>query len=339
MKAILLKNSGKHVVEEMSLPTLDSGDVLVEMSVCGLCGTDIEKLHGQYTAAAPVLGHEAVGVIASVGKDVIGLKVGDRVFPHHHTPCRICYYCKKGNETMCSKYRSSNLDPSGFAEFFRVPSWNIKQGGVLKIPKNVSFEEASLIEPVACCLRGLSRSRVSKGDTVLVVGAGPVGITHLQLLRNIGARVLVSDINKKRLSFAEGQGASAIYNALDDVSSKVRSDTGGVGVDVSLVASGSPKAIVQALKSVRKGGVVCLFGIPVVGSILDYDFSNIFNNEVSIVSSYGATENETISALNLIEEHNIDAKSLISDRFNLDEFEEAVEKAEKGDCMKIIITP
>ncbi len=340
LKAVLLKNTGRVAVEELVPPRLERGDILVEMKVCGLCGTDVEKMHGQYTASKPVLGHEAAGVVADVGEGADDFKVGDRIFPHHHTPCYNCHFCRQGSETMCTEYRSSNLDPGGFSEYFRVPSWNIRQGGVLKLAEDVSFEEASFIEPIGCCIRGLSRCRVSEGDSVLVVGAGPMGLTHLQLLKDIGAKVLVSDINKMRLAFAEDQGAYGIYAAGDvDVPSSVRGDTGGRGVDVAMVASGSPKAIVQALKAVRKGGTVCLFGVPIVGSVLDYDFSDIFNSEVSIISSYGATEAETKAALKMIEERKVNPASLITHRFRLEEFEDAVETAMRGDGMKIIIAP
>lgn len=340
MKAVLLKESNKVVVEELSMPQLDKGDILVEMKACGLCGTDIEKMHGQYTAARPVLGHEATGIITAVGADVDGFKVGDRVFPHHHTPCYNCHFCKHGGETMCSSFRTSNLDPCGFAEYFRVPAFNIQQGGVLKLPGSVGFEAASLIEPVSCCIRGLNRCGVSRGDSVLVVGAGPMGLMHLQLLKQLGAQVLISEVNPVRIAYAEKMGAHRVYDAAKaDVPSTVRKDTDGRGVDVALVAAGNPKTIVQALKSVRKGGTVCLFGVPIVGSVLDYDFSNIFNSEISIVSSYGSTERETNEALRMIEEHRIDAASLITNRFKLDEFEKAVETAMKGDSLKVIITP
>ncbi|MCL4435369.1 MAG: zinc-dependent dehydrogenase [Thaumarchaeota archaeon] len=340
MKAVLLKEPNKAVVEEIPVPQLDKGDILVEMKACGLCGTDIEKMHGQYTAARPVLGHEAAGVISEVGADVDDFKVGDRVFPHHHTPCYSCHFCKHGSETMCNSFRTSNLDPCGFAEYFRVPAFNIQQGGVLKLPESVGFEAASLIEPVSCCIRGLNRCGVSKGDSVLVVGAGPMGLMHLQLLKQLGAQVLISEVNPVRIAYAREMGAHQVYDAAKmDVPSTVRKDTEGRGVDVALVAAGSPKTIVQALKSVRKGGTVCLFGVPVVGSVLDYDFSNIFNAEVSIVSSYGSTERETNEALRMIEENLIDSASLITNRFRLEDFGKAVETAMKGNSLKIVITP
>ncbi len=335
----MLRKKGQVVLEELELPTLASGDILVKMKVCGLCGTDIEKIQGQYNAAKPVLGHEVTGVVTDVGKDVDEVKVGDRVFPHHHTSCHSCLLCRKGSVTMCSHYRASNIDPGGFSEYFRVPFWNIQQGGVLKFTENISFEEASFIEPIGCCLRCISKCSVSKLDSVLVIGAGPMGLIHLQLLKQIGAKVLVSDINKKRLGLAKDMGAFATYDVCRvDVASKIRDETDGLGVDVALVAAGSPGAIVQALRSVRKGGRVSLFGVPVMGSILDYDFSKVFNSEISIISSYGATEVETKDALQLIKEKKLNVESLITHRFTLDEFEEAITVASKGNGLKILIT-
>ncbi len=340
MKSILLKSLGNAAVEELATPSLKYGDILVEMKACGLCGTDIEKMHGQYTAALPVLGHEATGVVVDVGEEVDGLKIGDRVFPHHHVPCYNCYFCKHGNETMCSHYRTSNLDPGGFSEYFRVPAWNVRGGGVLNLPSHVSFDEASFIEPTACCIRSLNRCQISEGVSVLVVGAGPMGLTQLQLLLLHGAKVFVSDLSEMRLKFAEKMGASSVYDAAKtDVPSEVMKETESRGVDLAVVVSGNPKAIVQALKAVRKGGKVCLFGVPIKGSVLDYDFSEMFNSELSIISSYGATEAETKAALQLIENHKLNLSSLITHKFTLEKFNEAVETAKKGNCMKVIITP
>jgi len=336
----LLKATGKVALEEIAIPSLKPGDILVEMRACGLCGTDIEKIHGEYTAAMPVLGHEAAGVVVEVGEGVEDLKAGDRVFPHHHVPCYDCHFCRHGSETMCPYYRTSNIDPGGFSEYFRVPAWNVQHGGVLKLPDYVSFEEATFIEPTACCIRGLNRCKISDRDTALVVGSGPMGLTHLQLLLLHGAKVLVSDLSEMRLRFAERMGASFVYNAGEvDVPSEVRKETRGQGVDLAVVASGSPKAVVQALKAVRKGGTVCLFGVPVKGTVLDYDFSDIFNLEISIIPSYGATEAETRLALQLIEEHKLNLSPLITHRFKLEEFNKAIETAEGKGCIKIVITP
>jgi L-iditol 2-dehydrogenase len=345
MKSVLLtrvQGSSRPVASLVEGPTprLAEGDLLVAMKACGLCGTDVEKLHGEYTAAMPVLGHEAVGVVASVEGEAGGFKEGDRVFPHHHVPCHNCYFCQHGNETMCKEYRASNLDPGGFSDFFRVPSWNVAGGGVLRIPLSLGFEEASLIEPTACCIRALERCRVEGDETVLVVGAGPLGMTHALLLISMKARVCVSDVSGQRLEFAHRAGIELALDATkEDVPAAVKAFAAGRGADLAIVASGSPKAIVQALKSVRRGGRVCLFGVPFKGSILDYDVSDLFNSEISVITSYAATDVETRKALGMMAERRVNLGSLISHRFSLAELDKAVQVAERGEGMKTVIVP
>jgi L-iditol 2-dehydrogenase len=343
MKAIILikddaTGNPKAELRELEKPVPGPGGLVVKMEACGLCGTDIEKLRGEYTAAMPVLGHEAVGTIAAVGEGLTGFREGDRVFPHHHVPCGACHYCKAGSETMCDMYRSSNLTPGGFSEFFRVPRWNVSKGGVLKLPDELGFETASLIEPVACCVRALDKCNIQQGETVLIAGAGPVGMMHSILLKSLGANVIVSDVSEERLEFAEKSGVHLVVNAANvDVPNSVKSETDGRGTDVVIVASGNPEAVIQGLRSVRKGGRVCLFGIPSKGSVLDYDIADLYNSELSIFASYGATETETKKALDLISSHHEDFAKLVTDRFPLSKFDEAVASAGSG--MKSVITP
>ena len=345
MKSVVLKGAlagGRPAVEvaELPVPSLGAGELLVEMKACGLCGTDIEKLRGEYTAAMPILGHEAVGVVASVGGEGTGFREGDRVFPHHHVSCLSCYYCKNGSETMCDSYRTSNLDPGGFSELFRVPEWNVSHGGVRKLPEGVGFDEASLIEPVACCVRALDRCGVEADDNVLVAGAGPVGMAHALLLASRKAKVMISDISDDRLRFAEVRKVGSVLDAKRlDIPGEVRRLTGGRGADLAVVASGSQKAIIQALRAVRKGGKVCIFGVPPKGSVLEYDISDAYNSEVSIIPSYGASDSDTAKALELIAGHAIDLGSLITHKFPIKDFQRAVETAASGKGMKVVLTP
>ncbi len=345
MKSVLLRappgaTAARAQVVEVPVPSIGREELLIEMKACGLCGTDIEKMFGQYTASLPVLGHEAVGVVAGIGGAVKGFKMGDRVFPHHHVPCLNCYYCRHGSETMCQEYRKTNLDPGGFSEFFRVPAWNTSHGGVLKLPDNVSFEEASLTEPVACCIRALDRCGVRADDSVLVVGAGPVGMAHALILVSRKAKVMVSDVSQGRLKFAEAAGVGLVIDANKrDVGEAVRKETSGRGADLAIVASGSKAAIIQALRSVRRGGKVCLFGVPEKGTVLDYDMSDLLNSEVSVVSSNAATEKETTMALGMISLRGVKLASLITHRFRIEEFEKGVEAVTRGTGMKVVITP
>jgi L-iditol 2-dehydrogenase len=336
VKSIVLEN-GKAVLKELPIPKLQEGDVLVKMKACGLCGTDIEKMCGQYTASQPILGHEPAGIIAESTVD--WLKPGDRVFAHHHVPCYECYYCKKGSPTMCPYYRKTNLDPGGFSEYFRVPAWNVKRGGILKLPVNVSFDEGAFIEPLATVIRAQRRVRIDEGDTIFIVGAGPMGLLHAMMAKvNKAGSIITSDISDFRVEFAYKIGVDYSLNSKKvDVVEEVRKLTDGRGADVSIIAAGSPSAILTGLKAVRRGGRVLLFGVPYKGTILNYDISDLLNNEISIISSNAAVEEDTREALNLLALKKIDVTKLITHRFPLTEFENAVRVAKEGNSIKVII--
>ena len=344
MKAATLTPAGKGEgfrvqVGEAEEPVASEGEIVVEMKACGVCGTDLEKIRGGYTASMPVIGHEAVGRVFSVGDAVAGLSVGDPVFPHHHVPCYECYLCNSGSETMCDRYRTSNIDPGGFAERFRVPSWNIEKGGVLTLPEGLEFGVASLIEPVACCLRALAKLKVLQDETVLVAGAGPVGMMHALLLQEIGAKVIMSDVSEERLKFAEKEGVNLVLDARKDVPGPVMAETSGRGADAAVVATGSKDAIVQSLRSIRKGGQVCLFGVPPKGSILKYDVSELYNAERRLITSYAATEADTKGALRIISANADTFGRLITHRIPLARFDEAVRAATQVEGMKVVVVP
>jgi len=337
VKAVLLEN-GKAVIKDVPKPTIkEKGDVIVKMKACGLCGTDIEKICGQYTASQPILGHEPAGIIEESSVDF--LKPGQRVFAHHHVPCYECYYCTHGSPTMCPYYRKTNLDPGGFAEYFRVPAWNVVRGGILVLPDTVTFDEGSFIEPLATVVRAQRRARVNKGDSVLVVGAGPMGLLHVMMAKAKGAStVITSDVAEFRVEYASKVGADHSLNAKKvDIQSEVKKLTDGRGVDIAIIASGAPSAILSGLYSVRKGGYVLLFGVPFKGTILNYDISELLNNEISIISSNAAVEEDTREALQLIYEKKVDVAKLITHKFPLEQFNEAVRIAKEGESIKVVI--
>ncbi|MGD1837427.1 MAG: alcohol dehydrogenase catalytic domain-containing protein, partial [Nitrososphaeraceae archaeon] len=197
VKTAQITSNGKvHIIDNM-IQTSSDGDIVVKMRACGICGSDLEKVFGSYGMSSSRLGHEPSGDIIFVGKNVSSnFKIGDRVFVHHHVSCNSCHYCRHGDFTMCSYYQKSNLNPCGLSEKFIVPRWNVERGGVLKIPDNLSFENAALIEPVACCIRALNKINIDKGDDVAVFGAGPVGIMLVCLLKIYGAgHIFLIDIN------------------------------------------------------------------------------------------------------------------------------------------------
>ena len=343
MKSVVLKprdGTGplQPILADVEAPVPGPGELVVRMEACGLCGTDLEKMRGEYTASMPLLGHEAAGVVSAVGEGVSDFKEGDRVFPHHHVPCYGCYICKSGDDTMCDMYRKSNIHPGGFSELFRVPKWNRAKGGVLLLPDALTFEQGALIEPVACCLRAINR-HARNGETVLVAGAGPVGLMHAILLGAMQSKVVISDISAPRLEFAEKMGLGQVLDASkDDVPARLRAETQGRGADLAIVASGSKEAIMQALGSVRRGGRVCLFGVPSRGSVLGYDISELYNAGKQMVTSYGADDADTKAALRVIAS-NREFERLVTHRFPLARFDEAVEAAAGGRAAKVVITP
>src|SRR5256885_500055 len=202
MLACLINGQGDAEMREVPSPRLQPGEVLIKLASAGICGTDIEKVHGAYGLGG-ILGHEVSGTIASLGEGVTDLRKSDRVIAHHHVPCYNCHYCQQGDHTMCDLFKETNFDPCGLAEYFRVPEANVARGGVVRLSPDTSFEEGSMIEPTACCVRALDKAEVKPGDNVLVVGLGPTGLTQIQLLRKRGAAVIIgADILSHRLEMA-----------------------------------------------------------------------------------------------------------------------------------------
>lgn len=339
MKAVFIKGLGEIEIKDVPIPKINSKEVLVKMIVCGVCGTDIEKIKGK--SATPLkLGHEVAGVIVEVGSAVKNFAVGDRVFVHHHVPCYTCYYCRHGDYTLCDEFPKSNLDPCGMAEYFRVPEDNVEKGAILKLPNEVEFDEAALIEPIGCCIRGLNKAKVNAGDDVLIIGAGPIGLIMISLLKLFGAgNIIVSETSSFRLSIAKSFNVNAAVNPINEnLKETVYEVTDGRGVDLAIVAVGNAKVIPQALDLLRKGGKLLLFGSPPPGDLLIYDANKIFLRELKIIPSYSTTEIETNIALKLLKLKKIDVSKLVSHRFKLDEAEKALKLAAESDkALKILI--
>lgn len=323
----------------MEVPQISDAEILVEMKACGVCGTDLEKVQG-LALTPPVLGHEVAGRIAEVGDQVLEFKKGDRVFVHHHVSCGSCYYCLNDSPTLCEQFLSSNLHPCGFAEYFRVPEPNVVRGGVLKLPQSVEYEEAALIEPAACCLRNLSRLRVRGTSHVAVLGCGAIGQIHIKLLRKMGVSgILASDPIDYRLRVAEKNGAHTVTNpSTHDISRSAESFTGGRGVDLAIVATPSSTAQADALRIVRRGGIVNIFGAPHRGSEITIDLGKLFIREVSIIPTYSTSDDETRSVLEMLSKGEFELKSLITHRYALERLREAFETAGKAEnCIKVMV--
>lgn len=341
MKAAFVKGPSQVEIRTIEKPVGGSGDILVKMQACGVCGSDLEKIYGQYTQPSMKLGHEPSGIITEVGKSVINFKKGDRVFVHHHVPCYSCHYCLHGNETMCKKYSETNLLPCGLAEEFVVPEWNVSHGGVIKIPDSMTFEEAAMIEPLACCIRSWNKIQVTKGDSVAIFGMGPTGMMHVMLSKVYGlSDIFCFDINDFRLNFGKKFGVTdAIKSDDPEAYNKILSKTQNRGVDVAIVATGNLDAVTQAIEFVRKGGTIVLFGIPTKDAKLSVDMSKVYSKEITITPSYAASDSDTLDALKLIQEGKTNVKIMITHKFDLVDSRNALEYAHQGnDSMKIIIT-
>ena len=341
MKSASVKEPSVISVDDVENPKLTSGDVLVQMHACGICGSDLEKVFGQYGQPSMRLGHEPSGIILDIGSDVTEFKKGDRVFTHHHVPCYDCHYCNHGNETMCRKYSETNLSPCGLSEEYVVPAWNVSHGGVLKISDSLSYEEAAMIEPLACCVRAWTKFVYREGDSTAIFGVGPTGMMHVMLANaKKFSKIFCFDVNDFRLDFAKK------FNITDSISSmdknrkqKILDNTDGQGVDVAIVATSSLKALDDAIDMTRKGGTVMMFGVPSKGAKLDLDMSKIYSKEITLVTSYAASDSDTKEALTLIESSQIDVKQLITHTYSISDSQKAFDHARTGDnAMKIIIT-
>ena len=339
MLACLINNQGHVGIENVPIPSPGTGEAVIKLASAGICGTDIEKAHGAYGRGGK-LGHEVSGTIERLGEGVMGLTKGDRVIAHHHVPCYNCHYCMQGDHTMCDLFKKTNFDPCGIAEYFRVPRANVERGGIVRLPRGVSFEEAAMIEPTACCVRALDKVRVKQGNSVLVVGLGPTGLTQIQILKKIGASPIIGvDLLAHRLEMARKFGASeTIDPSTEDIAEVVIKST-NTGVDLAIVSTGNPIAILPALASLRNGGRLLLFGAPPHGSTVEVDVGKLFGRQVSMLTSYSCIESEIHSALQLLSNREIDLGSMISDRFTIKEAPKAIEYARTSKtAIKTIIT-
>jgi L-iditol 2-dehydrogenase len=341
MKTAFVKEPSVIAINETEKPKLGSGEILIQMQACGICGSDLEKVFGEYGQPSMRLGHEPAGIIVDVSSDVSSFKKGDRVFTHHHVPCYSCHLCKHGNETMCPKYYETNLSPCGLSEEYVVPKWNVDHGGVLKIPDTMSFEEAAMIEPLACCVRAWTKYSYQEGDSVAIFGVGPTGMMHVMLAQSKKfSKIFCFDVNDFRLSFAKKFNITDSINSFDENrKQKILEHTGGNGVDVAIVATSSLKALEDAIDMVRKGGAVMMFGVPSKDAKIILNMGKIYSKEITLVTSYAASDTDTKESLRLIDSSQIDVKKLVTHTYPIEESQKAFDHARSGDnAMKIIIT-
>jgi L-iditol 2-dehydrogenase len=341
MKVGLLRPPGRLELAEVEVPVPGPGEIVVRLAACGVCGTDLEKLRGNYRTAGK-LGHEPVGVVSAVGNAVPSLRVGERVFVHHHVPCYACAVCQRGDYTFCPSYASSNIDPGGFAEYFRVPEENVRKGAVLPLGRSVSWDDGALLEPAGCALTAVRRVGLHAGDSVVLVGLGPVGLLYARLAHALGAGWIGgAELSPLRRAAAERGGADATYDPRDpdDVVERVRAATGGRGVDLAVVATGAPAAVALAARLPRRGGTLNLFGLPESGSRIEADLQEIYLRGVRVIPTYATTERDLADVHALLTSGRLTVRDLVTHRVPLERIDEAFDLARRPDeALKVLVT-
>jgi len=327
-------------LEEMPTPQVGPGEVLMRVEASGICGTDLLEWYRLHKAPL-VLGHEVAGVIADVGEGVEHYKVGDRICAAHHVPCNTCHYCLSGHPTVCDTLRRTNFDPGGFAEYIRLPRINVEQG-IFPLPDEVSFEDATFVEPLACVLRGQRLAYLQPGQSVLVIGSGVAGLLHIQLARTSGAgRIIATDIVDYRLEAARKFGADVAIQAEEYTPAYLRRAADGCLADLVVICNGATSAISQALQSVERGGTVLFFAPTEPGVSVPISVNDLFwRTEITLTSSYGGSPADYAAALELIQAGKIRVREMITHRLGLAETGLGFQLVARAqDSLKVIIEP
>ena len=340
MKCALYYSNKDIRIIEKDIPKINDDEVLMKVKASGICGSDVIEWYRRDKVPL-VLGHEVTGVIVETGKNVKKYKSGDRICSAHHVPCNTCKYCLSGHQTVCETLRTTNFDPGGFSEYLRLPEINVKNG-IYLLPDSVSFEEGTFTEPLACVVRGQRLAGVKPADTAIVFGSGLSGLLHISLLRATGAsKIIAVDINEKRLEYAKKFGADYVFNANNFNPEIIKDINEGFLSDIVILSTGADSAILQGLKSVRRGGTVLFFGAANDGAKLPLSINEIFwRSEVTLLSSYAGSILDHKTALELISSGRINVKDMITDRFPIEDIVKGFElTAQARDSLKVIINP
>jgi len=326
-------------IQEQPIPRISADEFLLKVKASGICGSDCLEWY-RLKKAPLVLGHEATGEIIEVGSSVKQYKTGDRVFVSHHVPCEACRYCLSGNHTVCETLHTTNYYPGGFSEYIRVPQINIERGTFL-LPKEISFEEGTFIEPLACVIRAQRLAELKRGQSVLILGAGISGLLQLLLARAKGCGyVAVTDINEYRLNAAKNLGANAVINAKKDIASRFRLLNENRLADLVIVCTSALPAFLQAMKCVDRAGTILCFASTAPGVDVPVPISDFWRNSIKILHSYGASPSDLKEALNVLSKKEVPVKGLITHRLNLTDAGLGFKLAsEAKECIKVILFP
>jgi L-iditol 2-dehydrogenase len=346
MQAAVYRGKEDVRLETVPVPKIGRGEILLRVHTCGICGTDLKKIATGSHSAPRIFGHETSGMVAAVGEGVKKFQPGDRVTVFHHIPCGACFYCQHKIFAQCETYKkvgcTAGFEPSGggFAEYVRVMDWIVEQGTV-PIPDGTSYEQACFVEPVNTCMKGIQNLQLRGGETVLVIGQGPIGILLSVLAQRMGARVITSDLYPQRLTISK---SFSLGNAIDasrtDAVKAVREQTEGRGADTAILAVGGNGLIRTAMDAVRPGGHVLLFAQTVRGEAT-IDPAAVCVDEKTLLGSYSASVELQEDSVRFVMNREMDLVRLISHRFPLSSSVEALNLAAhpQPDSMKIVIQP
>ena len=343
MRVAMLYDLDDIRIEERAIPATPAGGILVRMSASGICSGDFLPWYIRRKAPL-VFGHEPAGVIAEVSAaespcDDLGreFRTGDRVFVHHHAPCFMCYACARGDYVQCATWRSSAIDPGGMAEFFAAPATNIRD--TLRVPEGMPIVDATLVEPLACVVKSLTRSRVAPGDTLYVVGLGVMGLMHVALAVNEGVHVVASDFVPERREAATALGAGFVVDAgAADAGMQIREHLKGHGPDAVVCGPGTAQALQHAIASVLGGGTVVMFTPLEPGQVFEFGQAEAYFRDVTLTASYSCGPSDTRRALTLIDQGHVTAAKLGAQRYAFHAVADAFAHMRAGRVVKAIVT-
>ncbi|HEV8614467.1 MAG TPA: alcohol dehydrogenase catalytic domain-containing protein [Methylomirabilota bacterium] len=336
MRAAVFHGAGRLAAEDWPRPAIGDGELLLRVRGCGLCGSDIAKIVAAGTRGPAVFGHEVVGDVIEAGAGAAGFMRGDRVVAAHHVPCGECHYCRRGSESMCRAFKASNLDPGGFAEYVRVPAPNVRHA-TFRVPEHISDEEASFVEPLACCLRAVERARVEPGDTAVVIGLGSIGCLFVQLLARAGASVVGFDHLAQRARLAQTLGA-AVATTTEDAAAATRLLSDGRGADHVIVTGGGAAVLPPAAALARDGGSIHYFAGG-EGEALPLPLETLYHRELTLTTTYSSSPATLARAFWLIAAGKVAVDRLITHRLPLERLAEGVDLMRRRQALKVWVTP
>ena len=339
MRVAMYYNNRDLRLEELPIPKIGAGELLVRIRASGICGSDLMEWY-RIKKAPLVLGHEIAGEVMELGEGVENFRFGDRVFASHHVPCGKCRYCLAGHQSVCDMLRTTHFEPGGFAEYIRVPKINVELG-THRLPDEVTFDEGSFIEPLACVVRAQRFARMTAGQSVLVVGSGISGLLHIQLAKTRGAaRIIATDISEFRLNAARRFGADATIHGTEDVPARLRELNGGRLADLVIVCTGAMPAIQQAVKSVDRGGTLLFFAPTAAGVDVPIPLFDFWRDEISVVTSYAGSGEDLVESIELIRTQRVRVAEMVTHRLPLAEAGLGFQLTASGqDSIKVIIDP